>query len=173
MIFEGRTMGKEQLILLPVDGKAFRLPTGPGTSATLSTGRQAIVVSGIAGIYLPGYSTGAPPGFFLRDVDDDDTFTDEVHFLVGPRWGRVVQVSAMVSPAGITSHDSDEVDHSAWVLTDCTWEFSDSPEHRIRLKVTIQTQGSDNGWVTLAYQVVATGDMPWPTPGEISTKVFD
>jgi hypothetical protein len=78
----------------------------------------------------------------------------------------------MVSMGGIASRDSDEVDHSLWAVAECTWDevpAGSEPGKRIRLKVKLQVQGFGNGWVTLAYQVVATGNlMRLPKPSEIS-----
>jgi hypothetical protein len=170
-VLEGRILGQEQLILLPVDQKSFTLTTDPTAQVTMQTGRHAIVVSGYAGIFV---GTSTEPGFFLSSsVDDDDIHDDEVHFLVGPEWIDVVQVSASVSPAGILSLDTDTVDHSRWVIAECVWEPATTPGgERIRLKVKIQTQGAENGWQNLAYQVVATGTLTrMPTPKEISADL--
>ena len=92
---------------------------------------------------------------------------------MGPFWIDLVQVSASVSPGGIISLDTDEVDHSRWVVAECTWEVADFAEgEKIRLKVKIQTQGAENGWHNLAYQVVATGTLKrMPTPEEISADL--
>jgi hypothetical protein len=170
-VLKGKILGKEQLILLPVDQKSFQLTTDPSVQVVMDTGRQAIVVSGYAGIFV---ANSTEPGFFLSpNVDDDDVLDNEVHFLVGPDWIDLVQVSASVSPAGIISLDTDEVDHSRWVVAECTWEVANIPGgERIRLKVKIQTQGDGNGWHNLAYQVVATGTLArMPTPQEISADL--
>jgi hypothetical protein len=170
-VLEGKTLGKEQLILLPVEQQAFTLTTDPSVQVVMHTGRQAIVVSGYAGIFR---ANSSEPGFFVSPyVDDDDVVHHEVHFLVGPFWIDLVQVSASVSPGGIASLDSDEVDHSRWVVAECTWEVATFPEgEKIRLKVKIQTQGAANGWLNLAYQVVATGTLTrMPTPDEISADL--
>ena len=101
-------MGKEQLILLPVESKAYNLKTDPSTPVTINTGPHAIVASGYQDI-----------GFWLFDVDDEDVHTSDAHMVVGPLWRDLVQVSASVSIAGITSGDSDEVDKSRWVVHEC------------------------------------------------------
>ena len=50
-VLKAKTLGKEQLILLPVDQHDFELPTGnPLAPFRLQTGRHAIVVAGYAGI---------------------------------------------------------------------------------------------------------------------------
>jgi hypothetical protein len=97
----------------------------------------------------------------------------DVQFLVGLLWNDVVQVSASVSIASILSHDSDDVDHSRWVVAECTWEVAKlTPGEKIRLKVKLQTQGDGNGWLNLAYQVVATGTLAnMPHVDEISADL--
>ena len=170
-VLEGKILGKEQLILLPVDQKTFQLSTDGSVEVLLHTGRNAIVVSGYVGIFV---ANSSEPGFYLSpNVDDDDVVDNKVQFLVGPFWNDLVQVSASVSLAGIISWDSDEVDHSRWVVGGCTWEVADFPEgEKIRLKVKIQTQGAENGWHNLAFQVVATGTLArMPTPDEISADL--
>jgi hypothetical protein len=170
-VLDGKTLGKEQLILLPVEQQSFTLTTDPSFQVEMQTGRHAVVVSGYAGIFVAGSSE---PSFTLApSVDDDDIMEDEVHFLVGPFWIDLVQVSASVSPGGIISRDTDEVDHSRWVVAECTWEVANFAEgEKIRLKVKIQTQGAENGWHNLSYQVVATGTLQrMPTPEEISADL--
>jgi hypothetical protein len=177
-VLKAKTLGKEQLILLPVDQHDFELPTGnPSVPFTLHTGRHAIVVSGYASVFL---FNNSGPGFYLNvNVDDDDVFSDEVQFLVGPTWIDIVQVSASVSFGGILSDDTDEVDHSRWVIDGCTWEVSplststsSNPREKILLKVKLQTQGAGNGWHNLAYQVVATGTLDGlPKKNEISADI--
>ena len=177
-MFTAKTLGKEQLILLPIDQHTFGLRTQPPQPpVTFSTGRHGIVVSGYAGIQAqPSSSVGV---FLSGNADDDDVFHDEVNFLVGPSWIKVVQVSASVSPAGIYSLDSDEVDHSRWIVDQCTWAPAKFPgpvtgqqEERIRLNVKLHWQGGRNGWHDLAYQVVATGTLTnLPTVAELSADI--
>ena len=170
--FKAKTMGKEQLILLPTDSHVYNL----SPQVKLNTGLHSIVASGYAGIYDGGTSKTALTsgyGFMLVDVDDDDVWSHDVEFFVGPLWRRVSQVSASVSPAGIYSADSDEVDHSRWVLKGCTWDVIDvSGGKKIQLNVQIDTMGDRNGWVNYAYQVIATGDLRrLPEPDEISADL--
>jgi len=116
-VSEGKTLGKEQLILLPVEQQAFQLTAEPdGTGITsFQTGRHAIVVSGYAGI------EGTGPAFLAPSLADDDVLYNwDVEFLVGPFWLDIVQVSASVSFGGIASLISDEVDRSYWVVNECT-----------------------------------------------------
>jgi hypothetical protein len=177
-VLKGKTLGKEQLILLPVDQHDFELPTGdPSAPFRFQTGRHAIVVSGYASVSV---SNSSGPGFYLSAfVDDDDVISQEVQFLVGPTWIDIVQVSASVSFGGILSADTDEVDHSRWVIDGCTWEVfplssstSSNPQEKILLKVKLQTQGAGNGWHNLAYQVVATGTLDGlPRKNEISADI--
>ncbi|MCI0606263.1 hypothetical protein L0156_25030 [bacterium] len=53
-IIQGQIVGKEQLILLPVEQMSFTLTTDPGVQVVMQTGRNAIVVSGYVetGIYI-------------------------------------------------------------------------------------------------------------------------
>jgi hypothetical protein len=173
-VFKGKTLGREQLILLPVAQHEFELPTGnPSAPFRFQTGRHAIVVSGQA-----GFASGE--GLYITPfADDDDVFVDEIQFLVGPPWLDIVQVSASVSIGGILSDDTDEVDHSRWVIGQCTWEVSplssstsSNPQEKILLKVKFQTQGAGNGWQNFAYQVVATGTLAsLPRKNEISADI--
>jgi hypothetical protein len=170
----GKTLGKEQLILLPVDPHDYDLTTAPPQEpVTLSTGRHGIVVSGYAGIHnQPNDPVGV---MILPGSGDDKVEVSEVNFLVGPAWLKIVQVSASVSPAGIYSLDSDEVDHSRWIVEECTWAVAKFPaqqEEKIRLTVKLHYQGEENGWHNLAYQVVATGILKrMPTLDEISAEL--
>ncbi|MCI0606262.1 hypothetical protein L0156_25025 [bacterium] len=110
----------------------------------------------------------------LRLEDDDNIWDLELHFLVGPFWTDIVQVSASVSLAAIFSLESDEVDHSRWEIRECTWEVAEMPPEgeKIRLKVKIRVQGADNGLDLLAYQVVATGTLSkLPRPEELSADL--
>jgi hypothetical protein len=163
-IKQGQTVGKEQLILLPVEQMSFTLTTDPGVQVVMQTGRNAIVVSGYV-----------ETGFFISPTaDDDDIFEFELHFLVGPFWTDIVQVSASVSLAGISSMESDEVDHSRWEIQECNWEVADLPPdgEKIRLKVKFKVQGAFNGLGQMAYQVVSTGTLSrMPTPDEISANL--
>jgi hypothetical protein len=171
------TIGKEQLILLPVDQKTFTLTTDPSVTVQMNAGGHAVVVSGYARVTSGGTSETqlmGGGGFFLKDVDDDETFFDhDVSFIVGPAWRDIVQVSASVSPAAIMSHDPDEVDRSWWEVVDCAWEAVEVPDgKKIRLTINIRTRGDGNGWVNFAYQVVATGWLRrMPTPDEISADL--
>ena len=165
---ETKTMGKEQLILLPVESKTFTLLTDPPGQVQMQTGREAIVVSGFASIKDGG-------GFFVRDdtEEDEQIFEWEFHLLVGPVWRSIIQVSAHVTLAGIISHDSDDVDHSRWVLKECTWDEVDvEGGKQIRLKVKTDMQGDGNGLINFGYQVTATGWLSrMPTPDEISADL--
>jgi hypothetical protein len=167
---EGRILGKEQLILLPVENKIFTLKTDPPGQVKMHTGNHAVVFSGILGVYIN--SSTQSVGVYT-DLDDDVVLPISVVSVVGPRWRAVQQVSASVTMAGIISRDSDEVDHSRWVVGETTWEEVQTPEG-IRIRLTTQTdiQGQRNGWLTLAYQVVATGYLrPMPTPDEVSADL--
>jgi hypothetical protein len=165
---KGQIVGKEMLIMLPVTPEIFTLTTDPPGEVQLQSGIHAVVASGLIGVNDKG--SGLEP--LLTITDDDDVATWELHAEVGPFWRSISQVSAMVSMGGIASRDSDEVDHSLWAVAECTWDevpAGSEPGKRIRLKVKLQVQGFGNGWVTLAYQVVATGNlMRLPKPSEIS-----
>jgi hypothetical protein len=167
-VLQGKIVGKEQLILLPVTPEIFTLTTDPPGQVQLQSGIHAVVASGLIAV---NDGPGIEPVWTI--VEDDSVIIDwEVQTAVGPTWRSVNQVSAMVSMGGIISSDSDEVDESRWVITECTWDevpADTEPGKRIRLKAKLQVQGMSNGWVTLAYQVIATGNlMRLPRPSEIS-----
>jgi hypothetical protein len=158
MLLPAKTMGKEQLILLGTQQTIFTLTTEP-PQVKMSTGIHTVVVSGYASldmIWMPG--------------DDDIIADDEVEFLAGPLWRDVAQVSASIWPSGIVSRDADEVDHSKWEVSECTWEvITTTKGERIKLHAKIRTQGDGNGWTSLGYHFVATGDLRrLPTVEEIS-----
>lgn len=162
MALEASISGKEQLILLPIQPTTFTLTPsqGPGT---LDTGMHAIVTAGRAGI-----DSGA--GFVLDDVNDAEVVGQDVSIVVGPLWRDLVQFSASVTPGGIKSDAPDEVNHSRWQITDCRAERIDiQGGEKIRLRVGLHTQGEGNGWISLAYQVYATGTLArWPKLSELS-----
>jgi hypothetical protein len=112
-MFTAKVKGKEQLILLPVDQKTFTVSDG-AKSVDFATGRQAIVLSGYAEITGGGVFVAPPQG-------DDDPLVVDVQMAVGPKWIDVVQASATVIVSEIISLDTDEVDASAWGVTECTW----------------------------------------------------
>ena len=176
--FEAKVRGKEQLILLPLEPRTYTLTTDDSMSIEMNTGLHFVVFSGIAGIFKGG-SQGQEfltprDGFKHRSsIDDDDEWQHDVTFLVGPLWRDLVQVSAGVSPGGIVSLDSDDVDHSAWQLNDCSWKPVDvDGSERIQLTLRITTQGAENGWINFTYQVAATGSlMRLPAPADISADI--
>jgi hypothetical protein len=183
-VFKTDTLGDEQLIMLPVNPAepvGYRLeprPSHPDEIVGLLPGRHAIVVSGYAGLsplsgnppHTPGPICIAPPS------TDDEIHRFDVRILVGPVWERLVQVSASASFASIISRDSDEVDHSQWILDGCTWEPAriapndpGNTNKRILLKVPCRVQGVSNCLYNFGYQVVATGDLyHLPTATEVS-----
>ena len=179
-----RTLGDEQLIMLPFDPAAqvgWQLdprPSHPGEIVGLLPGRHAVVVSGYAGILVPtAHNPDTPQRICIAPPSsDDEIYHFDVRIVVGPVWERLVQVSASVSIASIISMDSDEVDHSLWTLDGCTWEPAriapDDPGNhnkRILLKVPCRLQGVGNCLYNFGYQVVATGDLyDLPTATEVS-----
>jgi hypothetical protein len=163
-------MGKEQLILLPITPQVFELTTEPPGQVQLQSGLHAVVVSGYAGMKDP---VSGEFGVIYLDVDDEEIQNLDVEFLIGPVWRDVSQVSASVAWAGIQSLDSDDVDESQWTISGCTWDIVEVADgKRIRLHVPMQFQGDENGWINVAYQVVATGDLKrMPTVDEISADL--
>ena len=119
---EAVVRGNEQLILLPIQAHTYTLPTDDSVVVELNPGMLSAVMSGYAGITGGGDDRSAiladGDGFLLRVSDDEQVFDDTVTWLVGPVWRDLVQFSANVSPAGIISLDSDEVDHSSWELAE-------------------------------------------------------
>jgi len=91
----------------------------------LFPGPHAIVVSGNAGIFLD--ETSSRPGLFLDTEDDRIIFRDVVLIVCEPVWERLVQVSASVSMGGIIDQDSDEVDHTRWIVDKYSWEAAPVP----------------------------------------------
>lgn len=91
----------------------------------------------------------------------------------GPTWIDVVQVSATVTVSEIISLDTDEVDASAWGVTECTWTTTGkNPDGRIVLGCKVLLRGAGNGVRALAYHLVATGTLnPIPTLPELSTDI--
>lgn len=158
--------GKEQLILLPIDQKTFEIVTVGAKTVSLPTGRQAIVLSGYAEIAGGGVIISPPAG------DDDEAIID-VDMAVGPTWIDVVQVSATVTVSEIISLDTDEVDHSAWGVTECTWGTTGTnPDGRILLRCKVLLRGEGNGVRALAYHLVATGTLdPFPTLAQLSVDI--
>lgn len=169
MATEAITQGKEQLILLPSENQVIPLTSDPPGSVQLQTGGHAIVLSGYAILEFEGQPQSG--GVFVSPgADDEEVHAWTVEVVVGPEWRDVRQVSAIVTPAGISSTDSDEVDHSKWVVRSVTWDTVGDPAgERIRLTFATEIQGAGNGWVNFAYQLTATG---WlrrpPTPDEVS-----
>jgi hypothetical protein len=158
--------GKEQLILLPVDQKTFEIATAGTQPLQLATGRQAIVLSGYAEIPDGGVFIAYPAG-------DKEESTVDVQMEVGPKWIDVVQVSATVTVSEIISLDTDEVDASAWGVTECTWGTTGTnPDGRILLKCKVLLRGEGNGVRALAYHLVATGTLErFPRLSELSVDV--
>jgi hypothetical protein len=157
--------GQEQLILLPVDQKTYDVPTVMNQTFSLSTGRQAVVLSGYAEV--PGGVFIAPP------AGDDDEFITDVEMAVGPSWIDIVQVSATVTVSEIVSLDTDEVDASAWGVTECTWGTTGrNPDGRILLRCKVLLRGESNGFRALAYHLVATGTLdPLPSLSSLSVDL--
>lgn len=168
MAIEAVTQGKEHLILLPSEDRTLPLPDVP-PGVVARTGAHAVVISGHAifvheGQPEPGGLALALDGPFSFVSDDDTVHTTVVELVVGPEWRNVFQVSPIVSPAGVQSWDSDEVDHSLWVVRSCAWDTKQTlAGERIRLEFEIEVQGAGNGFVNFAYQLVATGDL-WDMP---------
>ena len=164
------TQGKEQLILLPTHNQSFTLTADPPGSVVLLTGSHAVVVSGYAIYEWDGQPQ--PGGLVNLLGDDDDIEKTKVEVIVGPLWRDVRQVSALLTGAGIVSGDSDEVDHSCWVVRSLTWDVVQEPGgERIRLKFRVEVQGIENGFVNFGYQFTATGSLArLPTIEEISAN---
>ena len=173
-------VGKEQLILLPFEEHRYNLHTDSSVLVEMRTGRHSVVVSGYAEFTsMDGTSpremyVSNTASFHIHDAaDDNDLFEHTIKLIVGPEWRDLVQVSADVSRAGISSHESDEVDRSHWVVRNCSWQavFINGRE-RIQLTINLETRGELNGWTNLGYQVVATGNlMRMPSPDEISADI--
>lgn len=174
---EAVVRGNEQLILLPIQAHTYTLPTDDSVVVELNPGMLSAVMSGYAGITGGGDDRSAiladGDGFLLRVSDDEQVFDDTVTWLVGPVWRDLVQFSANVSPAGIISLDSDEVDHSSWELAETKARaVSADGGERIELSMRIKTQGEGNGWLNFAYQVVATGSLRrMPTADQLSADI--
>jgi hypothetical protein len=184
-VFTGKPLGKEQLIMLPVnpaDPVGYKLeprPSHPGEIVGLFPGKHAVVVSGNAGIFLNENSSR--PGVFVSTEDDRIIYRDVVLIVCGPVWERLVQVSASVAVGGIIDQDADDVDHTRWIVDKYTWEPArvapndpGNTNKRIRLRVNIQSQGDGTAWFNLTYQVVATGELyHLPTADELSVTLSE
>jgi len=80
-IFQGKIVGKEQLILLPVTPEIFTLTTDPPGQIQLQSGIHAVVSSGLIGV---NNGPGIEP---VWTIQDDDVIVDwEVQTAVGPTW---------------------------------------------------------------------------------------
>src|SRR5262249_15239662 len=160
----GKLIGKEQMILIP-------LPSSPVVqlaSKPLNVGSDAVVLSGYVGVHR---DEGATEGIYNNADDDDALVETDVVFLVGPVWRQVIQVSSVVSLAGVESDDADEVDHSLWRIGECIPKGIDVLPNGKRIELTVKTgiKGYGNAWRTLAYHVVATGLLlQRPSPGDLS-----
>jgi len=162
------TQGKEHLILLPSADWSPTLPNTP-SSVTFRTGANAVAISGYAigtvdevpqpeGLALPL----DPPGAVSTQDDVVHTWTFQI--TVGPEWRNVFQASPSVSLGGVISWDSDDVDHSRWVVRNCSWDTVQTLSgERIRLTFSVEVQGAGNGFINFAYQLLATGDL-WGLP---------
>lgn len=163
------TQGKEQLILLPAQNQVIPLTADPPGSVQLVTGGHVAVISGYAIFEMNGQAE--PDGLFLGPNEDDDNIGKwTVEVVVGPLWRDVRQVSAIVTPSGIVSLDSDEVDHSRWVVRSLVWDtVGRAGGERIQLVFKTEIQGASNGFVNFAYQLTATGWLArQPTVEEVS-----
>jgi hypothetical protein len=101
MVNTTKTLGDEQLIMLPFD----HAQATPGEIVGLLPGRHAVVVSGYAGILVPtAHNPDTPQRICIAPPSSDDEIHHfDVRIVVGPVWERLVQVSASVSRSRASS----------------------------------------------------------------------
>jgi len=161
MRMESGIHGKEQLILLPLTPQLFQLRD----EAQLPSGDHAVVLSGLIAIDPEGTI-----GAWVSNPDSDIVHNWEIVQPVGPVWTKLRQVSASVSMAGIASKNADETDHLRWLINKSSWFAILTPGGvRIALAIDLAIQGFLSGWLSLAYHLVATGDLTqMPSSDEVS-----
>jgi hypothetical protein len=113
-------------------------------------GNHVVVVSGYA-----NYDT-------LKGSEDEDN--EDVEYLLwipaGPRWRDLNDVSPTAFIAGYVHYSSDEADNTGMSVVNCTWEFPDTPERRIRLIVNVTIRGGDDAYLRkLGYHFTARGSL--------------